>query len=114
MFPMGPIALPAPLQHQVEYLVKSFLQMDRRIDFSEPAGEPALLRPDSISWRIFKNPVAVFVGGVTAVLLELAEPRVRDGIWQHSSFPSDPLTRLKRTSIAAMVTVYAPHRYAER
>ena len=26
-------------------------------DFSQPRGEPALVGPDSISWRIFKNPV---------------------------------------------------------
>jgi uncharacterized protein (DUF2236 family) len=51
-----------------------------------PAGEPALAAPDSVSWRVFKNPVSLFVGGVTAVILELAEPRVRTGVWEHSSF----------------------------
>lgn len=77
-----------------------------RIDFTAPAGEPALAAPDSVSWRVFKNPVSLFVGGVTAVILELAEPRVRSGVWDHSSFKTDPLTRLKRTGLAAMVTVY--------
>jgi uncharacterized protein (DUF2236 family) len=48
------------------------------------------------------------VGGVAAVLLELAEPRVRHGVWAHSSFRTDPLTRLKRTGLAALVTVYGP------
>ena len=62
---------------------------------------------------MFKNPVAVFIGGVTAVLLEFAEPRVRDGVWQHSSFRTDPLTRLQRTGLAAMVTVYGPRSKAE-
>jgi hypothetical protein len=32
---------------------------------------------DSVSWRIFKDPVSVFVGGIAAVILELAEPSVR-------------------------------------
>jgi uncharacterized protein (DUF2236 family) len=50
---------------------------------------------------------------VTAVLLEFAEPRVRDGIWQHSTFRTDPLTRLRRTGLAAMVTVYGPRSKAE-
>jgi len=83
------------------------------VDFSAPAGEPALAAPDSVSWRVFKNPVALFVGGVTAVILELAEPRVRTGVWEHSSFRTDPLTRLKRTGLAAMVTVYGARSTAE-
>jgi uncharacterized protein (DUF2236 family) len=50
----------------------------------------------------------LFIGGVAAVLLELAEPRVRHGVWDHSSFRTDPLTRLQRTGLAAMMTVYGP------
>ncbi len=83
------------------------------VDFARPVGEPALAAPDSVSWRVFKNPVALFVGGITAVLLELAEPRVRTGVWAHSSFRADPLTRLKRTGLAAMVTVYGARSVAE-
>jgi len=84
-----------------------------RVDFTKPSGEPALAAPESVSWRVFKNPVALFVGGVTAVILELAEPRVRTGVWQHSSFRTDPLGRLKRTGLAAMVTVYGARSVAE-
>ena len=57
--------------------------------------------------------MTVFVGGVAAVLLELAEPRVRTGVWEHSSFRKDPVERLKRTGLAAMVTVYGPRSVAE-
>ncbi len=84
-----------------------------RVDFRQPAGEPALAAADSVSWRVFKNPVSLFVGGVTAVILELAEPRVRTGVWEHSSFRTDPLPRLKRTGLAAMVTVYGARSVAE-
>lgn len=83
------------------------------VDFTAPPGEPALAAPDSVSWRVFKNPVALFIGGITAVILELAEPRVRSGVWEHSSFRVDPLTRLKRTGLAAMVTVYGARSAAE-
>lgn len=83
-------------------------------DFSQPAGEPALASPDSVSWRIFKNPVSLFIGGVAAVILEFAEPRVRTGVWEHSTFRRDPVTRLKRTGLAAMVTVYGPRSVAEK
>ena len=83
-------------------------------DFLTPSGEEALIPADSVSWRIFKNPVTLFVGGVAAVLLELAEPKVRDGVWQHSSFRTDPMTRLRRTGLAAMVTVYGARSKAEQ
>ena len=82
-------------------------------DFSEPKGEPALVAPDSVSWRIFKNPVSLFIGGVAAVILELAEPAVRTGVWEHSSFRDDPVRRLQRTGRAAMITVYAGQGQAE-
>jgi uncharacterized protein (DUF2236 family) len=62
---------------------------------------------DSVSWRVFSNPLSVYIGGVAAVLLELAEPRVRSGVWEHSSFTSDPRERMRRTGAAAMVTVFA-------
>jgi uncharacterized protein (DUF2236 family) len=84
------------------------------IDFRAPMGEAALTPADSVSWRVFKNPVALFVGGIAAVLLELAEPRVRSGVWEHSSFRDDPVRRMARTGLAAMVTVYGAKSVAER
>lgn len=83
-------------------------------DFSQPAGEPALAPPDGVAWQVFANPVALFVGGVTAVLLELAEPSVRSGVWDHSSFARDPGMRLRRTGFAAMMTVYGPRSATEK
>lgn len=96
-------------------LVQNLIQPEdgRRVDFRVPAGEPALAAPDSVSWRVFKNPISLFVGGVAAVILELAEPRVRTGVWEHSSFRRDPLPRLKRTGLAVMVTVYGARSTAE-
>ena len=84
-----------------------------RVDFTRPFGESALLPPDSLSWRIFKNPMALLIGGLAAVILELAEPAVRTGVWEHSSFRVDPMRRLQRTGLAAMVTVYGAQSIAE-
>ncbi|HEX8886296.1 MAG TPA: oxygenase MpaB family protein, partial [Noviherbaspirillum sp.] len=56
---------------------------------------------------------ALFVGGVAAVLLELAEPRVRTGVWHATGFRTDPARRLRSTGLAAMVTVYGPRSKAE-
>lgn len=82
------------------------------IDFTQPAQAPALAPADGVSWRIFSNPISLWIGGISAVLLELAEPRVRTGVWEHSSFRTDPLGRLHRTGYAAMITVYAPREQA--
>lgn len=83
------------------------------VDFSAPAGAEALVPANSVSWRVFANAVTLFIGGVGAVILELAEPSVRAGVWDHSSFRRDPLQRLRRTGMAAMITVYAPRAEAE-
>jgi uncharacterized protein (DUF2236 family) len=85
-----------------------------RLDFSKPVGEEALTAAGSVSWRVFRNPISLYIGGVTAVLMELAEPRVRSGVWDHSSFRTDPMSRMKRTGLAAMVTVYGAQSEARR
>jgi uncharacterized protein (DUF2236 family) len=69
--------------------------------------------PDSVSWRVFKNPLSLFIGGVAAVIMELAEPRVRTGVWEHTTFRTDPIQRLRRTGLAAMVTIYGARGKAE-
>ena len=107
--------LPSPVQRRIDRAADDLLNPEGmpRVDFTTPAGEEALVPADSVSWRIFKNPVTLFVSGVSAVLLELAEPGVRDGVWQHSGFRTDALTRLQRTGMAAMVTVYGAKSQAE-
>jgi uncharacterized protein (DUF2236 family) len=76
-------------------------------DFLEPPGEAGIAGPGSVSWRVFGNPVSLAVGGVAAVLLELGEPRVRAGVWDHSSFRRDPRERIRRTGYGALLTVFA-------
>ncbi|MGA7454788.1 MAG: hypothetical protein WBW73_27250 [Rhodoplanes sp.] len=65
-----PIILPWPLRSSLEAAVRALLEPGDRppIDFSQPIGEPALVSPDSVSWRVFKNPLSLFIGGVTAVI----------------------------------------------
>ena len=110
-----PIVLPWPLQNSLEAATRALLDPGDRssIDFSRPNGEAALVSPDSVSWRVFKNPLSLFIGGVTAVVMELAEPRVRTGVWEHTTFRVDPIRRLRRTGLAAMVTVYGSRSQAE-
>jgi len=109
------LALPRPLRHWAEATFHALIQPadGPAVDFTQPAGEAALAAPDSIAWQVFRNPVALFIGGVAAVILELAEPRVRAGVWNHTSFRTDPVRRLQRTGLAAMVTVYGARSGAE-
>lgn len=78
-----------------------------RIDFAKPPGDPGLYGPESVAWKVHANPASLAVGGIAAVILELAEPRVRHGVWDHSSFRSAPLKRIQRTAAATMITTYA-------
>lgn len=83
-------------------------------DFQNPVGEPSLVAPDSVQWRVFRNPIALGVGGVAAVLLEFADARIRSGVWDHSLYKVDPIGRSKRTGMAAMAGVYGPASSARR
>src|SRR5207245_3307825 len=109
------LSLPQPIQRSLESRLVQLLQGDSPIqqDFGLPKNEPALIAADSVSWMVFKNPLALLVGGVTAVVLELAERRVRTGVWEHTSFRKRPMDRLQRTGFAAMMTVYGPRSRAE-
>ena len=85
-----------------------------KIDFKGPAGEMALAHPSSVQWRVYKNPIALAIGGVAAVLLEFADARIRSGVWDHSTYKADPIGRSKRTGVAAMVGCYGPASAARR
>lgn len=104
-------SLTRPLQRRIAALV--YPEGTQPADFLEPPGEAALLDPDSTAWRVFGNPVALLVGGITAVLLELAEPRVRSGVWDHTTFRERPLLRLQRTGYASMMTAFGARSRAQ-
>lgn len=78
----------------------------RPIDYLEPAGDSGLFGPASVTWRVHRNPATMFIGGIAAVFLELAEPRIRSGVWDHTDFRTDPVARMRRTGMAAMITSY--------
>ena len=110
-----PIFLPWPLRSGLEVATRALFGLSDQssADFLRPAGEAALVSPDSVSWSVFKNPLSLFIGGVAAVIMELAEPRVRTGVWEHTTFRIDPIRRLRRTGLAAMVTIYGARGMAE-
>ena len=60
----APIVLPWPLQSVLEATTRSLFDLRElpSADFSRPVGEAALVPPDSVSWRVFKNPLSLFIG----------------------------------------------------
>ena len=68
-------------------------------------GDPGLLGPDSVSWRVIGD-ASAFVGGIRALIVQAAHPEVVAGVEQHSSYRSDPLGRLSRTSVYVTETTY--------
>lgn len=79
---------PTPLEHTLDY-----------------PGDPGLLGPGSVSWRVLGDP-AVFVGGIRALVVQAAHPEVVAGVDQHSTYRDDPLGRLSRTSVYVTETTY--------
>jgi uncharacterized protein (DUF2236 family) len=79
---------PYPLENTLEY-----------------RGDPGLMGPGSISWRLIADPAA-FVGGIRALLIQAAHPEVVAGVEQHSRYRGDPLGRLSRTSAYVTATTF--------
>ncbi len=76
--------------------------LENTLDFR---GDPGLLGPDSVSWRV-QGDASVFIGGVRALLVQSAHAEVVAGVEDHSSYRVDPLGRLSRTSVYVTETTY--------
>ena len=60
--------------------------------------------PNTVTWQLYREPVFV-LGGVRALLLQIAHPAVADGVARYSNFQADPFGRGYRT-FAAMAMIY--------
>src|SRR5258708_38735602 len=97
------IRLPWSVQRRLDAAACALLnpRNGRAIDFTRPPGEAALYPPDSLSWHIFKNPVALLIGGVSPVILELGGPPLGNGGGGNSAFRQGPPGRFARTGAPA-------------
>jgi uncharacterized protein (DUF2236 family) len=68
-------------------------------------GDPGLTGPGSVTWRLARERV-VPLGGLSALLLQLAHPLVAAGVAEHSSFRGDPTKRLMLTLEMLLVTTF--------
>lgn len=74
-------------------------------------GDPGLTGPGSVTWRVSRERV-VPLGGLSALLLQLAHPLVAAGVAEHSSFQDDPTRRLMLTLEMLLVTTFGDARQA--
>jgi uncharacterized protein (DUF2236 family) len=72
-----------------------------------------LFGPDSVTWRVHREPI-VSVGGLRSLYLQALHPRAIAGVEQNSSYRQDPWGRLARTSTYVTTVIYGTTEEAER
>ncbi|GAA2376120.1 oxygenase MpaB family protein [Dactylosporangium salmoneum] len=76
-------------------------------------SDPGLFGPDSITWRVHREPI-VSVGGLRSLYLQALHPRAVAGVEQNSRYRQDPWGRLARTSTYVTTVIYGTTEEAER
>lgn len=61
--------------------------------------------PDSVYWRVSREP-ALLLAGMRALLLQIAHPKVAQGVADHSRYREDPLGRGIRTFTAVYALAF--------
>ncbi|WP_432985356.1 oxygenase MpaB family protein [Dactylosporangium sp. CA-233914] len=75
--------------------------------------DAGLFGPDSITWRVHREPI-VTVGGLRSLYLQALHPRAVAGVEQNSRYRQDPWGRLARTSTYVTTVIYGTTEEAER
>lgn len=89
----------------------------RRTVSGDPSGAPAwaqqmaighdigLFGPGSAVWHVHGS-ISTLVGGIRALLMQAAHPAALTGVAEHSSYDTDPLGRLERTTRWLTITTF--------
>ncbi len=78
-------------------------ELDRLARHADPVE--GFFGPDSAAWKINREGVLYF-GGMRALLMQIAHPKVAQGVADHSNFEADPLGRALRTFSTVYQIVY--------
>jgi uncharacterized protein (DUF2236 family) len=78
-------------------------------------NDQGLFGPDSVTWRIMREPV-IWVAGFRALYLQALHPRVMRGTWQNTSFtkPGEAWGRFVRTTEFVGVRTYGTRAEVDR
>lgn len=83
------------------------------VDYDHPLGDAGLFDPDGATWRIHSDFPGMLAGGLAALMLQTLHPLALAGVWDHSSFRTDLIGRLRRTTTFVGGTTYAPTEAAQ-
>lgn len=113
---LGPV-LTAPARVALRNWVVGVFQRGAsgpEVDYDQPLGDPGLFGPESVTWKIHADFPGMMAGGIAALMLQTLHPLALAGVWDHSSFRTDILGRLRRTTAFVAATSFAPTAEAER
>jgi uncharacterized protein (DUF2236 family) len=96
------------------WVLGAFPRGQSGLDYDQPAGDPGLFGPDSVTWRIHGDFPGMLAGGLSALMLQLLHPRALAGVYDHSNFREDLVGRLRRTTAFVAGTSYAPTGQAQQ
>ncbi|KND55374.1 hypothetical protein BPUN_2658 [Candidatus Paraburkholderia kirkii] len=77
-----------------------------KIDYSSPPGDPSLFGPQAACWKVHADFTSMMTGGISALLLQTLHPLALAGVWDHSTFRTDILGRLRRTATFVAGTTF--------
>src|SRR5207237_4117661 len=78
-----------------QVLARPLPYSSRPMPLRDPARDPGLFGPDSVTWRVMREPLLI-LGAGRALLMQAANPLVAQGALDHSGFDRDPYGRLER------------------
>ncbi|MBO3740723.1 oxygenase MpaB family protein [Actinoplanes flavus] len=68
-------------------------------------GDVGLFGPDSVTWKLHREPI-LMLGGLRSLYLQALHPRAVAGVAQNSGYRADPWGRLMRTSDYVGTVIY--------
>jgi uncharacterized protein (DUF2236 family) len=77
------------------------------------ATDVGLFGPDSVTWKLHKEPI-LFIAGLRSLYLQALHPRAVAAIAQNSGYRTDPMGRLNRTSEYVGTVIYGSTAEVER
>jgi uncharacterized protein (DUF2236 family) len=82
-------------------------------DYAGPAGDPGLVGPDSMAWKVHADLPGMLIGGFAALMFQTLHPLAMAGVAAHSRFREDPLGRLQRTARFVAGTTFGAMPFVE-
>nr|WP_296070849.1 oxygenase MpaB family protein [uncultured Actinoplanes sp.] len=77
------------------------------------SGDAGLFGPDSITWKLHREPI-LLLGGLRSLYLQALHPLAVAGVAQNSDYRSDPWGRLNRTAGYVATVIYGSTDEVER